>query len=305
MKLSVGKILDKLTPITFYGNREVIINEVVPLSDGNTHDNALFWCSDKFREQLKNVQKGTVILSEESYQWMLSNHDSANEFNCIVVDTPRAFFSSVLEHFFYEEKSFGHISPSASIHPSVEFNTNEVNIGENVVIEAGVKLGSQVEIGHNTVILKNCVLGNQVKVGNNTTIGGVGFGYEMDESGDYKAMPHIGNVVLDDQVEIGNGVAIDRAVLGSTHLKENVKVDNLVHISHGVKIGKNSLIIANAMIAGSCEIGENVWVSPSSSIIQKTKIGDNSLIGIGSLVLKNVDDSAVVVGAPARKIKDR
>jgi UDP-3-O-[3-hydroxymyristoyl] glucosamine N-acyltransferase len=86
---------------------------------------------------------------------------------------------------------------------------------------------------------------------------------------------------------------------------ENVKIDNLVHISHGVQIGKNSLIIANAMIAGSCEIGENVWVSPSVSIIQKTKIGDDSLIGLGSVVLKDVEASSIVVGVPAKKIKDK
>ena len=113
-------------------------------------------------------------------------------------------------------------------------------------------------------------------------------------------MPHIGNVHLKENVEVGNNVCIDRAVMGSTLLSENVKVDNLVHIAHGVKIGKNSLIIANSMIAGSVEIGENVWVSPSSSIRQKLIIENDALIGMGAVVVKNVEPSSVVAGNPAK-----
>ncbi len=90
-----------------------------------------------------------------------------------------------------------------------------------------------------------------------------------NEEGKYSIIPHMGNVVIKNQVEIGNNTCIDRAVLGSTIINENVKIDNLVHISHGVSLGANSLIIANTMIAGSSIIGENVWVSPSSSILNK------------------------------------
>lgn len=106
-------------------------------------------------------------------------------------------------------------------------------------------------------------------------------------------------------VEIGNNVCIDRAVLGSTVIGENVKIDNLVHIAHGVVIGENSLIIANSMIAGSCEIGKNVWVSPSVSVIQNTQIEDNALLGMGSVVIRNVDANTIVAGVPAKKTKDR
>ncbi|MBK6527865.1 MAG: hypothetical protein IPG07_21340 [Crocinitomicaceae bacterium] len=112
-------------------------------------------------------------------------------------------------------------------------------------------------------------------------------------------------MIIKSNVEIGNNVCIDRAVLGSTLIGENVKIDNLVHIAHGVSIGKNSLIIANSMIAGSCQIGENVWVAPSSSILQKLVLADNSLIGMGSVVVKNVEANSVVAGVPARKIKDK
>ena len=173
------------------------------------------------------------------------------------------------------------------------------------MIESDVIIGNNVRINHNTTILSDTVIHDNVSIGCNCTIGGVGFGYEMNAEGSYDVIPHIGNVEIMSGVEIGNNVCIDRAVLGSTLLKENVKVDNLVHIAHGVEIGENSLIIANAMIAGSVTIGKNVWIAPSSSIIQKLNIGDDSLVGIGSTVLKDVDKSTIVAGSPAKKINSK
>jgi UDP-3-O-[3-hydroxymyristoyl] glucosamine N-acyltransferase len=89
--------------------------------------------------------------------------------------------------------------------------------------------------------------------------------------------------------------------MGSTIIGEHVKIDNLVHIAHGVEIGRNSLIIANAMIAGSVKIGENVWVAPSASVRQKLEIGDDSMIGLGSVVVKNVNTNTIVAGNPAKE----
>ncbi|MNL41568.1 UDP-3-O-acylglucosamine N-acyltransferase [compost metagenome] len=91
--------------------------------------------------------------------------------------------------------------------------------------------------------------------------------------------------------------------MGSTILNENVKVDNLVHIAHGVVVGKNSLIIANAMIGGSTIIGENVWIAPSSSLINKINVSDNAVVGLGAVCLKSVSTGDVVVGNPAKSIK--
>jgi UDP-3-O-[3-hydroxymyristoyl] glucosamine N-acyltransferase len=143
---------------------------------------------------------------------------------------------------------------------------------------------------------------DNAKIGANCTIGGVGFGYELDEEKKYVLLPHLGNVVLKSFVEIGNNTCIDRAVMGSTILEENVKVDNLVHIAHGVVIGKNSLIIANSMIAGSTKIGENVWVAPSVSILNKKTISDNSYIGMGAVVIKDVKENETIVGNPGKAL---
>ena len=187
---------------------------------------------------------------------------------------------------------------------SVIFNPATVNIGPNVVIEDDVQIGDFCEIGANTVLKKGIILKSNISIGSNCTLGGVGFGYEKDKEGNYRVIHHIGNVFISDFVEIGNNVCIDRAVIGSTQIGRNVKIDNLVHIAHGVKIDENSLIIANAMIGGSVSIGKNVWISPSVSIRQKLTIQDDSLIGMGSVVVKDVQKNDIVLGVPAKSIKN-
>jgi UDP-3-O-[3-hydroxymyristoyl] glucosamine N-acyltransferase len=108
---------------------------------------------------------------------------------------------------------------------------------------------------------------------------------------------------MEEYVEIGNNTCVDRAVMGSTFLRKNVKVDNLVHIAHGCDIGENSLVIANAMVAGSVQMGKNCWIAPSSSILNKVKIAHDATIGMGAVILKDVQKGEVVVGNPGKVIK--
>lgn len=305
MIIQLKDILQSINLIRFEGDKDAIVSEMVAIDGGEIAKNSLLWCSAKYQEKLEGISTGSIIIETTTFEWLVQNNQLVNSVNWIVVEKPRNVFSQILKSFFVKKMIYGNVAESAKIHPSVHVNRETVSIGENVIIEEGVSIGDYVTIGHNTVILKDCLIGNHVLIGNNTTIGGVGFGYEINDEGVYEAIPHIGNVVLKDRVEIGNNVTIDRAVLGATILHENVKVDNLVHIAHGVSIGKNSLIIANSMIAGSCVIGDNVWVSPSVSIIQKAKIGNDSLVGMGSVVIRDVDDSTVVAGVPAKKIKDK
>ena len=131
----------------------------------------------------------------------------------------------------------------------------------------------------------------------------MGFGYEKNEKGEYKAIKHVGYVVIEKDAEIANNVVIDRATLGVTVIGENVKIDNLVHISHNVRIGKNCMILANSMLAGSVTIGENSWIAPSASILNQKKIGSNVMVGMGAVVLKDVENDIVVVGNPSRILK--
>ena len=270
------------------------------IDDPEFNADSIGWCSDKNLDKLKGLTAGVVLVSEAS---KAETSLVAGNLVLLHVPNPRRAFAQVLEQFFAEQRKFGTVASSAWIDPSVKWDNNTVEIGHNVVIEAGCILGNHVCIGHNTVIKSGTIIEDGVLIGSNCTIGGIGFGYEQDEQGQYVAIPHIGNVYISRDCEIGNNVAIDRAVMGSTRLGENVKIDNLVHIAHGVEIGKNSLVIAHAMVAGSVKIGENVWVAPSSAIRQKLHIESNSMVGLGSVVVRDVAEGQTVLGVPARPLK--
>ncbi len=298
--MNLESIISFLTPIEVQLINKVEEVKFKKIEDSDFDENSIGWCSDKNLDALFNVKSGTVILSEIALLFCTEN--SLNTFNKIVVKQPRKAFVQVVNQFLISAIKFGEIATTAQIDSHVKYNPSTVNIGHNVVIEKDTIIGNNVIIGSNTVIKHGTLIGDNVKIGSNNTIGGIGFGYEPDDDGNYELIPHIGNVVLEEGVEIGNNTCIDRAVLGSTLLSKNVKVDNLVHIAHGVQVGENSLVIAHAMVAGSVSIGKNVWVAPSSSIRQKLTIEDNATIGMGSVVVKNVGQFDVVAGVPAKKI---
>jgi UDP-3-O-[3-hydroxymyristoyl] glucosamine N-acyltransferase len=293
--LKIKDILQEVKYLRFIGNSDTFINTVTNLNILNESDNALMWVNKKNLDKVFSIKKGTIICND------IADENLNEQCNYIVVENPRKTFSEILEKFFVQKKE-PYIATSAFVHHSVKLGSS-VTIGHNVVIEENCKIGDNTVIGHNTVLYANTIVGNNVKIGSNCTIGGVGFGYEKDDNGEYILIPHIGNVVLYDRVEIGNNTTIDKAVLGSTTLKENSKVDNLVHIAHGVEIGKNSLIIANAMIAGSVVIGEDVWVAPSVSVLNKLEIANKSTLGMGAVVLKNVKEDEVIIGNPGKPLQ--
>jgi len=303
MKYTIGEISETIRASGFHGDDAVHITEMLQITDKSLHKSALCWCADRNIHLLKELPKSTVIISNEA--WNSSVKEWTLQCNVFVVDNARRGFAKMMKTISATMKEAPEIHPSAVIHPSAILKGNNISIGANVVIEKDVSIQDNVEIGHNTCILSATQIASNVIIGSNNTIGGVGFGYELNEDGAYDVIPHIGNVIIKKDVEIGNNVCIDRAVLGATIIGENVKIDNLVHIAHGVVIGENSMIIANSMIAGSCEIGKNVWVSPSVSILQKTQVEDNALLGMGSVVIRNVDANTIVAGVPANKTRDR
>jgi len=287
-------IIDVLKPTKVIGNIDREINLPIQLSETNEDPEVIMWVNSKNNDVLRKISHGVLICNG------INKEDISEDCTYILVDNPRNAFRELL-HNFFQEKTIPSIAKSAKIAKGVSIG-KDVFIGENVVIETGCSIGNNSVIDHNSVIKQNTIIGEKVKIGANNVIGGIGFGYEKDESGQYQSIPHIGNVIINDNVEIGNNNTIDRAVLGSTIIKENVKIDNLVHIAHGVIIGKNSLIIANSMIAGSVVIGDNVWIAPSSSILNKITIGDNATIGMGSVVIKSVKEGETIAGNPGRKI---
>lgn len=152
----------------------------------------------------------------------------------------------------------------------------------------------------NEIVPENVIHESVISAG--AYIGKEGFGYAREADGTLIRMPHRGNVVIEKNVEIGYSTCIDRAVEGSTVISAGTKIDNLVHIAHGAKIGRNCLIVAGAVIGGSCQIGHNTFIGMNASIKNKVVIGRGCTIGAGSVVLQDVPDGETWAGVPARKI---
>ena len=302
IKFKILEIIPHFANCKFIGDEQTMLSHVIALRDVDPQQKemnkgAITWVSDGNVPAVSpELSVGLLILSESAYADL-----KKIACNFLIAENPRLTFLKLLSLKFSSKRNPA-IEKTAVIHETAKIGKN-CYIGHQVVIEENVVIGDATEILHNTVILKDTLIGNNVHIGCNSTIGNYGFGYEKDKEGNYILMTHIGNVKIEDFVEIGNNTAIDRAVMGSTWIKKNVKIDNLVHIAHGVEIGENSLIIANAMIAGSVRMGENVWVAPSASIVDRKEIAKDAFIGMGAVVLRDVKQGDVIVGNPGKSIK--
>ncbi len=182
------------------------------------------------------------------------------------------------------EVSLAHISAGVVIGERVRIGRGSL-ISANAVIGDGVQIGDNTSVGSGVVIERDSLVGSEVIVGANVVIGSDGFGfYEDSETGLNKKIPQIGNVIIEDSVEIGSGCMIDRATAGSTVIGKNSKIDNLVHIGHNVKIGENNLIIAQTGIAGSTIIGNNCRIGGQVAIADHCVIPDGVTIRSKSAV---------------------
>uniref|UniRef100_A0A7V0Z5H4 UDP-3-O-(3-hydroxymyristoyl)glucosamine N-acyltransferase n=1 Tax=candidate division WOR-3 bacterium TaxID=2052148 RepID=A0A7V0Z5H4_UNCW3 len=172
-------------------------------------------------------------------------------------------------------------------------------IGRGVYVDEGVIIGDYSTIGHNVVIYRDTKIGKYVYIGANSVIGKQGFGFVKSRG--YRRIPHIGNVIIGDYVEIGACVCVDRATIGKTVIGAGTKIDNLVHIAHNVHIGKNCLIMGQAGIAGSTEIGDNVIICGQSGVSDHLTIGKNVVIYAKSGVFTNLAPDKRYSGIPARE----
>ncbi len=181
-----------------------------------------------------------------------------------------------------------------------------VQVGENVKIYPQVYLGNNVRIGDSSIIhpgvriYHDCVIGRQVSIHAGTVIGSDGFGFAPQEDGSFKKVPQIGNVVVEDNVEIGANAAIDRATMGSTLIKAGAKLDNLIQVAHNVEVGNNTVIAAQAGVSGSTKIGSSVMIGGQAGIVGHIQIADNVKINAQSGVSKSIKTPhSAVTGSPA------
>ena len=179
-------------------------------------------------------------------------------------------------------------------------------IGNNAKLYPGVYIGDDVTIGDNTIIHPGariyfgCVVGKHVIIHAGTVIGGDGFGFAPQDDGTYKKVPQIGNVIIEDNVEIGCNSTIDRATVGSTIIRSGTKLDNLIQIAHNVEVGNNTVIAAQAGISGSTKLGNNVMIGGQAGIVGHLQLADGVKVNAQSGVSKSIKQkNAAVTGSPA------
>jgi len=201
------------------------------------------------------------------------------------------------------------IDPTASIGPSVVIGPG-TQIGEQTIIEANVVISEGSTIGCDcliragVVIRERCEIGNRVSIHPNAVIGSDGFGYRPDGQGGLVKIPHIGTVIIHDDVEIGANTTIDRGKFGATEIGQHTKIDNLCQIAHNVQIGRGCALSALSGVAGSTIIGDFVQIGGQAGLADHIRVGDHAKIAAHSASARDIPDGEVVAGAPAMNLRD-
>ncbi len=225
-------------------------------------------------------------------------------------------FAKLLELYVANKPRKTGISPQASIDEKASLGEGcyvgqfavicpGAKIGKNCRIYPGVYIGDNVKVGDRAllmpgvVIYEECVLGNDVTIHSGSVIGADGFGFAPNAAGGYDKIPQIGNVVIEDGVEIGANTCVDRATMGSTLIKQGVKLDNLIQIAHNVVVGEDSVLAAQVGIAGSTKIGSHAMMGGQVGIVGHITLGDRVQLGSKSGVSNNIGDDEIHMGYPS------
>jgi UDP-3-O-[3-hydroxymyristoyl] glucosamine N-acyltransferase len=221
----------------------------------------------------------------------------------IPVDNPRDTFALVMYSFYPSNPPRG-ISQTAIIADNCEIGRN-VYLGHHVVLGNNVKIGDNTQIHSNVTIYENTSIGSECIIHSGAVIGTDGFGYQKDLDGKYYKFPHIGRVIIENNVEIGSNTCIAKGKLTDTIIKNNVKIGNLSHISHDVSVGENAMITHQVHLGGNTIIDANSWIAPGVILKSGKTIGEHALAGMGAVVLKDVSPFDVVAGIPAKPLKKK
>lgn len=308
MKFTVQEIAD-LIKGTIEGDPKKEIHKLSKIEQGEP-GSISFLGNPKYTHYIYQTGASAVIV----------NHDFVPEqtINCTLIRVENAYnaFAMMLEAYNNLNREKSGISGFAAIAESASTGNNcfigdfvsigeHVKIGSNVKIYANTSIGDNVIIGDNTILYAGVKIYNDCHIGNNCTlhsgvvIGADGFGFAPQSDNQYSKVAQIGNVILEDNVEIGANTTIDRATLGSTIIRKGVKLDNLIQIAHNVEIGENTVIAAQTGVAGSTRIGRNCMIAGQVGIIGHLEIGNDVKIAAQSGISTNLPDGAIVMGSPA------
>ncbi len=271
-----------------------LVDEIIQFDVANQRENALMWVNSANVARLEAQTKGVVIGP--------SVHDTDFDLQCVYigVEDPRDTFRQIMQRF-HEQLPPQVFESNAAIADGARIGAG-VQIGRNVVVESGVTIGDGCSIGHGTVLLEGTELEPDVSIGSNCVLGGDGFGFVKSSAGRHEPMPHVGGVLLKRGVIVHSNSCIDRAVLGKTTLGAYTRVDNHVHIGHGVVLGDHCVVAAQVVVGGSTMIGDNCYLGIGAAVNNKLFIGSNSYVGVGAVVIRDVEERHKVFGNPARQV---
>ncbi len=284
-------------------SKDINISNLSTLKEAK-QDSLSFFHDPKYLNDLKNTKAAAVILQEEYLKYLPKDTIAliTNEpYKKMALATSLFAYTPSVET--YEPK----LEENAKVANSVNCGKN-VKIGKNSKVMAGCFLGDNVEIGENSVIYPNVTIYHNCKIGSNciihsgTVIGSDGFGFVSKDSSNIKFY-QIGNVVIEDSVEIGANCTIDRATLGSTIIKSNAKLDNLIQVGHNCQIGEYSIIVSQVGLSGSTILGKGVVMGGQCGTAGHLKIGDRAMLAARSGVTKDLEGGKVYGGFPAVEIK--
>lgn len=305
-----AKDIASLLAGTIDGNPDVKVNRLARIEDGEP--GALsFLANPKYNPYIYSTRSSIVLVQSE--------FEVEQSITCtlIRVNDPYSAFANLLEIYDKMRKDKTGTSSLASIAKSAKIGSNAyigdfVVISDNVVIGDNVKIfphtyvGENVRIGSDTtlnpgvIVYYDCTIGNECTIHGGSVIGADGFGFAPQSDNNYKKVAQIGNVIIEDNVEIGANTTIDRATLGSTIIRRGVKLDNLIQVGHNVEIGENTVIAAQSGIAGSTKVGKNCMLGGQVGLAGHIVIADDVKIGAQAGLASNVNKSgSVLLGAPA------
>lgn len=276
------------------GNPEIDITGISNIKDAQRGD--ITFIADKKSQQYAYATNASAIIAKDKIEGISAS--------IVITDNPRLAFAKALEIFYRKPSIPSGVSKEALIGKGVNLGNDvtifpfvyiadNVTIGDHVIIFPFVYIGNNVFIGEDTLIYPNVTIRENVKVGkkviihSGAVIGSDGFGYVQDKGKNYK-IPQVGGVIIEDDVEIGANVTIDRATLGNTIIGKGTKIDNLIQIAHNVKIGKDCLMAAQVGIAGSTELGDRVMLAGQVGIADHKHISDDVIVGAKSGVSNNL-----------------
>ena len=302
---SLGELAKKLD-CELSGNYDLLIEDISTLDEAKSSQIS-FLSNPKYLEFLLSTKAGAIITSKKYISDKNRNYLISENPYFIMAEVAAAFYpESIYPNFYINRNDLKNefhpstnISESVFIHKDAKIGVN-CSIGPNTVIGKGVKVGNNCKIGEGVSIYFSIIADN-VKIYQGAKIGGEGFGFAISEK-NFKKIPQLGRVVIENNVEIGCNSTIDRGSIGDTEIGKYCMIDNMVHIGHNVKIGSYCVIAAMTGISGSTMIGNNVMIGGQAGISGHIKVGNNAKIAAKSGVMKNVPDNTSVGGYPAENI---